>query len=418
MALERIQRLNPTLNVFVTQTVDLAIKQSEKEIMQGQYKGPLHGIPIMHKELYYTKGVRTTAGSKILKDLIPNYHATVVSKLQEAGAVLLGKAQTHEFAAGMTTNSGYFGDCKNPWNPALVLGDSSGGAAAAVAAGFAYLATGSDTGGSIRIPATCCCRAETNSWSGSRYGIIEMSWSLDHAGPLTRSVLDASSCLDIMSDHDQKDRVIVDLPLPGIRLYSNELKGIRIGLPMRHYYENLESDVQIAMQAAIAKFRELGAEIVEVDIPSIKQVQIAAMDIMMGEMLAVHKHWLDTCPDDYGSDVRAFLDSAKQLQLLDYLQSQRNCQTFVNEFLNAMSEIYARCFMNFTKTVTSILSSVSNCIHSKEYAQQHRIKNAFTRFRELSFSDIMLYVINSSHHSIPVNYARFRNMLKSETKHT
>lgn len=344
LALERIQRLNPKLNVFVTQTADLAIKQAsqaEKEIMHGQYKGPLHGIPIVHKDLYCTKGIRTTAGSKILEDFVPDHDATAVVKLREAGAVLLGKAQTHEFAAGMTTSSKYFGPCRNPWNPDLVPGGSSGGSAAAVAAGFAYLGTGSDTGGSIRIPAACCGVVGMKPTYGrvSRYGIIEMSWSLDHAGPLTRSVLDASLCLDIMSGHDPKDKATVDLPVPGIRLYSNELKGVRIGLPMQHYYENLDTDVQIVVQAAIDKFRELGADIVEVDIPSIKQIQSAAMSIMMGEMLAVHKHWLDTCPDDYGTDVRAFLDSAKQLSLLDYLQAQRTRQTFADDFLNALSGV-------------------------------------------------------------------------------
>ncbi|WP_312430027.1 amidase [Lacrimispora sp.] len=344
LALERIQRVNPELNAFVTQTADLAMKQAkqaEKEIMQGKYKGPLHGIPIVHKDLYYTKGIRTTAGSKILKDFVPDYDATVVTKLHEAGAVLLGKVQTHEFAAGMTTSSKYFGPCRNPWNTDLVPGGSSGGSAAAVAAGFAYLATGSDTGGSIRIPAACCGVVGMKPTYGrvSRYGIIEMAWSLDHAGPLTRSVLDASLCLDVMSGRDQKDSATIDLPSPGIRLYPNKLEGIRIGLPLQHYYEDLDSDVQIIMQAAIAKFRELGAEIVEVNIPSIKQMQSAAMNIMMGEMLAVHKHWLDTCPDDYGSDVRAFLEGAKQLQLLDYLQAQRNRQTFVNDFLNALSEV-------------------------------------------------------------------------------
>ncbi|MCY1713649.1 amidase [Caproiciproducens galactitolivorans] len=343
-ALERIQRLNSKFNVFVTQTADLAIrqaKQAEKEIMQGQYKGPLHGIPIVHKDLYYTKGIRTTAGSKILKDFIPDYDATVVAKLQEAGAVLLGKAQTHEFAAGMTTSSKYFGPCRNPWNLDRVPGGSSGGSAAAVAAGLAYLGTGSDTGGSIRIPAACCGVVGMKPTYGrvSRYGIIEMAWSLDHAGSLTRSVVDASLCLDIMSGFDPKDKATVDLPASGMRQYSNELKGVRIGLPMRHYYENLDSDVQAAMQEAIEKFRELGVEIVEVDIPSVTQMRGAAMNIMMGEMLAVHKHWLDTCPDDYGSDVRMFLESAGQVPLLDYLQAQRARQAFTDEFLNALSKV-------------------------------------------------------------------------------
>ncbi|MDQ0889816.1 aspartyl-tRNA(Asn)/glutamyl-tRNA(Gln) amidotransferase subunit A [Paenibacillus sp. V4I9] len=344
LALERIERLNPKLNAFVTQTAELAIeqaKQAEHDIMLGRYKGPLHGIPIVHKDLYYTKGIRTTASSKILKDFVPDYDSTVVTKLHEAGTVLLGKVQTHEFAAGMTTSSPHFGPCRNPWNLELVPGGSSGGSASALAAGLAYLGTGSDTGGSIRMPAACCGVVGMKPTYGrvSRYGIIPMAWSLDHSGPLTRSVMDASLCLDVMSGFDPKDESTVDLPAPGIRRYPNGLKGVRIGLPSNYYYEDLEPEVEASMQAAINKFRELGAEIIEVALPMIRHVQSATMAIMMAEMFAFHEKWLDTNPEDYGPDVRMFLESSRDIPASVYLQSQRARQLIVDDFLNAMSGI-------------------------------------------------------------------------------
>ncbi len=343
-ALHRIERLNPKLNVFVTQTSELAIeqaKQSERDIMHGRYKGPLHGIPIVHKDLYYTKGIRTTAGSKILNSFVPDYDSTVAAKLHEAGTVLLGKVQTHEFAAGLTTTSPHFGPCLNPWNTELVTGGSSGGSASALAAGLTYLGTGSDTGGSIRIPAALCGVVGMKPTYGrvSRYGIIPMAWSLDHPGPLTRCVMDASLCLDVMSGFDPKDESTVDLPAPGIKMYPNGLRDVRIGLPTSYYYEDLMPEVEAAMKAAINKFRELGAEIIEVSLPLIKHVRSATMTIMMTEMYSNHEKWLETELEQYGPDVRMFLESSRDIPASIYLQSQRARQLIVNDFLNALSGI-------------------------------------------------------------------------------
>ncbi|MCY8522554.1 amidase [Bacillus atrophaeus] len=344
LMLKRIERFNPKLNAFVSQTAELAAeqaKQAEKDIMQGRYKGPLHGIPIVHKDLYYTKGIRTTASSKILKDFVPDYDSTVAAKLADAGTVLLGKVQTHEFAAGMTTNSEYFGPCLNPWNPDVVPGGSSGGSGSAVAAGMAYLGTGSDTGGSIRIPAACCGVVGMKPTYGrvSRYGIIPMAWSLDHAGPLTRSVLDASLCLDVMSGFDPKDESTVDLPPPGIRMYSDGLKGVKIGLPANYYYDNLDPEVETAMQAAINKFREMGAEIVEVSLQLMKHTQGATMAIMLGEMFSAHEQWLDKHPEDYGTDVKMMLENGRYVPAPAYLRAQRARHLLTDDFLKALTGI-------------------------------------------------------------------------------
>ncbi|MDI4649521.1 amidase [Cohnella hashimotonis] len=345
-SIERAAGLNPKLNAFVTMTAELALaqaRQAEEEIMRGAYRGPLHGIPIVHKDLYYTKGIRTTCSSKILADFVPDHDATTVAKLHAAGSVLLGKVQTHEFACGASTSSPHFGPCLNPWNTDHVPGGSSGGSGAAVAAGIAYMGTGSDTGGSIRIPAACCGVVGIKPTYGrvSKHGVFPMVWSLDHAGPLTRSVKDASICLDIMSGFDAKDESTVDLPAPGMRDYGDSLKGVKLGIPTEFYYENISADVEAALHAAMAKFRELGAEIVEVKLPMIHRAQGIAMAICLGELSAIHEEWIATRPQDYGPDVRLMLESGKDLPASAYLQAQRARHLVVQDYLDALSGVDA-----------------------------------------------------------------------------
>jgi aspartyl-tRNA(Asn)/glutamyl-tRNA(Gln) amidotransferase subunit A len=343
--LKRIELLNPKLNAFVTLTAELAMaeaRQAEKDIMNGEYKGPLHGIPIVHKDLYYTKNIRTTASSKILKDFVPDYDATTVAKLHEAGTILLGKVQTHEFASGATTQSPHFGPCKNPWNLDRVPGGSSGGSGAAVAAGLAYMGTGSDTGGSIRIPAACCGIVGMKPTYGrvSRYGIFPMAWSLDHAGPLTRSVKDAALCLEAMAGFDPKDESTVDIPVPRyIDSLLPTLKGIKIGIPTSYYYEDLEPEVEAALHAAIATFKELGAEIIDVSLPKIEYAASALSAVLLGEITAIHEQWMDTRIEDYGPDVRLMLERGRSLPASTYLQGQRARHLIVQDFLNAFSEV-------------------------------------------------------------------------------
>jgi len=344
-AISRIEQVNPALNAFVTVTAELAMeqaKQAEQDILKGNYKGPLHGIPIVHKDLYYTKGIRTTASSKILADFVPDYDSTAVAKLAAAGTVLLGKVQTHEFASGTTTNSPHFGPCRNPWNLERVPGGSSGGTGAAVAAGIAYMGTGTDTGGSIRIPAACCGVVGMKPTYGrvSRYGIVAMGWSLDHAGPLARSVWDASVALDAMSGLDPHDESTVDLPAPGLTTsYADSMKGVRIGIPTRYYYDDVEADVLAAVRAAIAKFAELGAEIVEVGLSKIDYARSITSAILMGELVAYHEPWLTSRPEDYGADVRMMLESGRNLPASTYLQAQRARHLVVQDFLDALSGV-------------------------------------------------------------------------------
>ncbi|GGA41114.1 amidase [Paenibacillus physcomitrellae] len=345
LMLERIDRINPSLNVFITITADLAMKeahQAETDIMNGKYKGPLHGIPIAHKDLYYTKGIRTTCSSTILKDFIPDYDATAVVKLREAGTIHLGKVQTHEFASGAMTNSPHFGPCLNPWNTDKVPGGSSGGSGAGVAAGLFYMGTGSDTGGSIRIPAACCGVVGMKPTYGrvSRYGIFPMAYSLDHGGPLTRSVRDAALCLEAMAGFDAKDESTSPLPVPVMTGgFTDSLKGVRIGLPTSYYFENVDDEVMIAVQKAIQTMKELGAEFVDVDLKMSDYVRPASSAVLMGEILSIHGPWLSSRPEDYGPDVLAMLKSGTDITAAQYVDAQRARHLITQDYLNALGGV-------------------------------------------------------------------------------
>ncbi|MCL6625008.1 amidase [Alicyclobacillus shizuokensis] len=342
--LERIEAINPKLNAFVTMTPELAMEQArraEGEILKGNYRGPLHGIPIVHKDLYYTKGIRTTASSKILEDFIPDYDATVVEKLADAGSILLGKVQTHEFAAGGTTDSPHFGPCHNPWDVDRVPGGSSGGTAACVAAGLAFAGTGSDTGGSVRIPASCCGVVGMKPTYGrvSRYGIFPLAWSLDHAGPLARSVLDAALCLQVMAGYDPKDDSTVDLPVPN---YAEELqqsiRGKTVGIPSEYYFDGLDSEVAVAVESAIEVFRDLGADVTEVHIPMIRYAPGAEWAICLSESAAIHDAWIQSRPDDYSDDVRLMIEAGKFIPATRYLQAQRVRHLIRDDFMAALAK--------------------------------------------------------------------------------
>ena len=217
--LARIEQVNTGLNAFVTLTPEAAratARAAEAEIQSGTHRGPLHGIPLGHKDLYATAGVRTTGGSRVLADNVPTEDSTVAARLAASGTVMLGKLNTHEFAYGPTNENSMFGPTRNPWNTDRITGGSSGGSGAAVAAGLAPIASGSDTGGSIRMPAACCGLTGLKPTYGrvSRAGILPLCWSMDHAGPLARSAMDAAIFLGAVAGHDPRDAASADRPVP------------------------------------------------------------------------------------------------------------------------------------------------------------------------------------------------------------
>jgi aspartyl-tRNA(Asn)/glutamyl-tRNA(Gln) amidotransferase subunit A len=269
--LGRIERLNPALNAFITQTPDRAMQDAEsadRRLAAGE-RGPLLGIPLIHKDIFCTEGVRTSCGSRMLDNFVAPYDASVVARLKEAGTVMLGKANMDEFAMGSSNETSYYGPVRNPWNTAKVPGGSSGGSAAATAARLTPFATGTDTGGSIRQPAALTGVTGVKPTYGrvSRFGMIAFASSLDQAGVFARSAADASSVLQVMAGFDPKDSTSVDAPVPDYAaVLSAPLKGLKIGL-LREFFEGLEARNAALIHDALKIYRSLGAETLEVSLP-------------------------------------------------------------------------------------------------------------------------------------------------------
>ena len=277
--LQRITKLNPLLNAFITVTADSAIaeaRQAEREIGQGKWRGPLHGIPVGLKDLIDTAGVKTTAASALLKDRIPARDAEVVRKLRAAGVVILGKQNLHEFAYGGSSIISYFGEARNPWNPEHITGGSSGGSAAAVAAGLGFAAIGTDTAGSVREPAAACGIVGLKPTYGrvSVEGVIPLSISLDHVGPLTTSVADAAAVFDAIAESDPK-------AAPGIAgqppISTPGTRNLRIGVPRKYFFDGLDSEISAAVEDALTTFKKIVSQVsdIELDVPEDRSLQSA-----------------------------------------------------------------------------------------------------------------------------------------------
>lgn len=272
--LQRIKQ-HPELNCYISVTEEFALQQAQAaDVMLAKGEGSLlTGIPIAHKDIFCTEGVKTSCGSKMLDNFIAPYNATVVEKLNRAGAVMLGKLNMDEFAMGSSNETSYYGPVKNPWALAAVPGGSSGGSAAAVSARLAVCATGTDTGGSIRQPASHCGITGLKPTYGrvSRYGMIAYASSLDQGGPMTRSAEDAAVLLQAMAGYDDKDSTSVDQPVPDYSAGLNQsLQGLSIGLPKEFFGEGLDAGVAATLQAAVAEYQKLGATVKEVSIPNLK----------------------------------------------------------------------------------------------------------------------------------------------------
>jgi aspartyl-tRNA(Asn)/glutamyl-tRNA(Gln) amidotransferase subunit A len=326
---DRVEKFDRQLNSFITLLRDEAFTQAraaEQEIRAGRYRGPLHGIPIAVKDLYYTKGIRTTAGSKILLDFKPTYDATVITRLQDAGAILIGKLNMHEFARGATNASSLIGACHNPWDTLRVPGGSSGGSAAAVAAGLCFGSLGSDTGGSIRIPAAFCGIVGLKPTYGrvSRYGVFPLSWSLDHVGPMTRTVTDAALMLQVIAGHDRHDPTTRTAVVPDYSAaLTGDIEGARLGIPQEFYFEQLDPEVRDSVRAAIRMLERSGAQVEEVSLPLSTYAAAAGRIISSTEATAIHEPFLKTRITDYSPDVRAGLLVGQVILGKHYLKAQR-----------------------------------------------------------------------------------------------
>jgi len=343
-ALARIDRLNFALSAFITVTADYALERARRadaELAAGHDRGPLHGIPIGLKDLFYMRGVRNTSGSKVFENFVPDIDAAVVEKLEAAGAVIVGKLNMHELAYGITSANPHFGAVRNPWDRQRSPGGSSGGSGAAVAAQMVYTAMGSDTGGSIRIPASFCGVVGLKPTYGrvSRYGSHPLGYTLDHMGPLTRSVRDAALVLNAIAGYDSRDPAASRRPTVDYVPDENcSIRGLRIGFPENFFFDRLDSDVESAVRGAIARAESLGASVRRVSVPDVDALNAVARVILLAEASAVMDPYLDN-RKLFGADVLALLDQGRLVAATDYIQAQRLRRRMRAEFDRLWKEV-------------------------------------------------------------------------------
>lgn len=345
--LDRIERLNDHYLAYLTVLRDEALataRATEQEIVGGQYRGPLHGIPIALKDLFAVKGVRLTCGSKILADHTAESDATVVTRLNEAGTVLLGKLNMHEFAWGGTSLNPHYGTPRNPWDLTRLPGGSSGGCAVATAAGLAMGTLGTDTGGSVRIPASLSGIVGLKPTYGrvSRFGVYPLSHSCDHVGPMVRTVADAAVLLQAIAGPDPKDPTTSRAAVPDYTSALREdIRGLRLGLPREYFFEDVESAVRDGITAAVQHLSSLGAVVEEVSIPSLPHVIASSTAIIGAEAYEVHAQTLKTHSHHYGADVRSRLMLGACIQAAQYLKAQRFRTLLRQEMLDILGRVDA-----------------------------------------------------------------------------
>jgi aspartyl-tRNA(Asn)/glutamyl-tRNA(Gln) amidotransferase subunit A len=342
--LDRIARHDRELGAFITLTADSAIdeaKRADADLANGLDRGPLHGIPIALKDLYDTAGVRTTAGSRIFGDRVPDRDSAVVEKLRAAGAVFLGKLNLHEWALGVTNQNPHFGPACNPWDSSRIPGGSSGGSAVAVASGFCFMSPGSDTGGSIRIPASLCGVAGLKPTYGrvSLRGAIALSWTLDHAGPLARTVDDLALALNAIAGHDPLDASSADAPTED---YASGIEdgatGVRVVVPTNHFFDDVDPEVDAAVREAARVLTSLGATVTELALPRVDLLAPTQRAILLTDAAAVHREHLRERAADIGSDVLTRLRTGQTFTGMDYAQARRDRDELKREWFALLRE--------------------------------------------------------------------------------
>lgn len=346
--LRRIEERNPALNAFITVMAESALADAhaaETAILRGEWRGQLHGIPIALKDLIDTAGVRTTAASALYKDRIPSEDAEVVRRLRQAGAVIVGKNNLHEFAYGGSSLVSYFGDVHNPHDIKHIAGGSSGGSSAAVVAGMAYAAIGTDTAGSIREPAALCGCVGLKPTYGrvSNRGVIPLSWSLDHTGPLTTTVEDAAIVLQAIAGYDAGDVTSVDVPVADyVSGLSEGTKALRVGVVREYFYEDLDPEVASAVELSLGVIKGLVAEMMDVrlDVPADRTLQAA-------ESYSVHAENVKKSPELYQPETLRRIRSGEKFSAAEYIQRRRE----LDEARRRISAVFAEVDVLVTPTM-------------------------------------------------------------------
>jgi aspartyl-tRNA(Asn)/glutamyl-tRNA(Gln) amidotransferase subunit A len=342
--LARIAALNPKLNAFITVTADRArtdARAADAAVARGNVTGPLHGVPYAPKDILATRGILTTNGSKVTAKAVPDYESTITARLADAGLVLVGKLNLLEFAMGSGVVSG-FGPARNPWDPAYSPAGSSSGSGTALAAHMVPLSIGTDTGGSIRGPATFCGIVGLKQTYGrvSRHGVTTLAWSLDHAGPMTRTVADAALLLQIIAGADPKDRSCTADSVPDYSIaLRGDLKGLRVGVPRRYFTDNAHAEVEAAYRTALKTLASLGASTVEIDVPHAQYAGSAGWIIAMAEAAQFHEKRLRESPELFDPIVRERLDAARFYPATDYIKALRVRTLLMDD----MAKVFSQC---------------------------------------------------------------------------
>jgi aspartyl-tRNA(Asn)/glutamyl-tRNA(Gln) amidotransferase subunit A len=350
--LSRIEQFNPQLNAFITVTADAALaqaRQAESDIQGGRWKGPLHGIPIALKDLVDTAGVRTTAASGLFKDRIPTQDAEIVRRLKDSGAVLLGKLNLHEFAYGGSSLISYFGAVRNPWGSSYNPGGSSGGSAAAFAAELCYGAIGSDTGGSIRMPAAYCGIVGLKPTYGlvSTRGVVPLAWSLDHVGPMTRTAMDAALMLHVIAGYDPGDTNSADTPVQDYAAaLESKISSLRIGIPHAHFYEGLHPEIRAAIDNALTVLEKLTSRQHEIEIEAANEMVLTALLIQKTEAYAYHRQYVTKSPDLYQPETLKRIRAGEGISGADYVDARRK----LDQHRRSVSKIFDTVDLAVTPT--------------------------------------------------------------------
>jgi aspartyl-tRNA(Asn)/glutamyl-tRNA(Gln) amidotransferase subunit A len=327
--LHRIAQWQPRLNAFMALEAEQALKaadEADAALAKGNAKGVLHGVPLAHKDMYYEAGKVVTCGSKIRRDFVATTTSTALQRIKDAGTVRLGTLQMAEFAYGPTGHNAHYGPVHNPWNVDHITGGSSSGSGSAVAARLTFAALGSDTGGSVRMPAHFCGVTGLKTTVGrvSRAGAMPLSQSLDTVGPLAQSAEDCALLMGLMAGADPQDPTAANLPVPDyIAATKGSLKGIRIGVPTAFYVDDLDSEVARVLDETVATLKREGAEIVKVELPDQRQLSSASQLVLAVEAAAFHKRWMIERLEDYGAQVRMRLENGLAVPAITYLEAMR-----------------------------------------------------------------------------------------------
>ncbi|KAB7707269.1 Asp-tRNA(Asn)/Glu-tRNA(Gln) amidotransferase subunit GatA [Bacillus aerolatus] len=408
LMLERIEAINPELNAFITVLHEEAMAsaaKAEEEIMQGTIKSPLHGIPIGLKDLIYTKGIRTTMGSKIYEDFLPDYDASVVTKLKAAGAIIVGKLNTHEFAYGTTGDTSYFGPVRNPHDTAKITGGSSSGSGAAVAAHLCYAALGTDTGGSIRIPASFCGVVGMKPTFGrvSKWGVYPLCPTLDHVGPMTKTVRDNAMMLNALAGYDPQDPFsAAKEPEDFTEKLEEGVQGCVIGIPSSFFFEQLDSEIKVKMEQVISIYKDLGASIRFIEIENLEELSEAHGTVLRSEAYATHKLDLDNKTGLWEDEVKDRLQTGEDVRAFEYLEAQEIRKRAIQSFNKVFEQVDVLLTPNTPIMPLNLYEREVVVNHKKEHI--FSVLNKFTGPSNLTGLPCMSVPCGLSNAGLPIGF--------------